>query len=72
MIVKLKHQLHKNSDVVFLRKEIFFYIYILKTYIFLDLGSMANIDQHEIIFPTVYSMMGFGKKKFLIKFGLLP
>ena len=54
----------------FLRSGVFF-IY-LENSAFLDLGSIANINQHKIIFPTVYCMMSFGKKKFLIKFGLLP
>ena len=71
MVVKLKHQLHKNSHVVFLRSKIFFYIY-LENSTFFDLGSISNIDQNETIFPTVYSMMGFGKKIFFIKFGPLP
>ena len=51
----------------------FLYIYIyLENSTFLDLGSIANIDQHEVIFPTVYNMMGFRKNKFFIKFGPLP
>ena len=47
------------------------FIYIENSTV-LDLGFIANIDQHKIIFPTVYSMMGFGKKKFSLKFGPLP
>ena len=54
----------------FLRSGVFF-IY-RKSSTFLDLGSNSNVDQHKIIFPAVYSMMGFGKKKFFIKFGPLP
>ena len=60
---------HKIVMQNFLRSRVFFY---LENSTFLDLGSIANIDQHKIIFPTVYSMMGFGKKKFFIKFGPLP
>ena len=54
----------------FLRSRVFF-IY-LENSTFLDLGFSANVDQHKIIFPAVYNMMGFGKKKFFIKFGPLP
>ena len=32
---------------------------------FLDLGSILNIDQHEIIFPVVYNMIILGGECFL-------
>ena len=38
---------------------------------FLNLGSIANIDQHEIIFPMASNIVIFEKKNFM-KFGLLP
>ena len=37
---------------------------------FLDLGSILNIDQHEIIFPVVYNMIILGGGMFF-KFGSL-
>ena len=55
----------------FFKEWEYFFIY-LENSTLLDLGSIANIDQHKIIFPAVYSMMGFGKKTFFIKFGSLP
>ena len=55
---------HKIVMQYFLRSGVFFFI--------LKIVHFWNIDQHKIIFPTVYSMMGFGKKKFFIKFGPLP
>ena len=69
--VKLKHKLDRNSHVVFLKEWTIFFLY-LENIRFLDLGSITSIDQHKIIFPTVYGMMGFGKKKFFLKFGPLP
>ena len=69
-VVKLKHQLDKNSQAVFFEEWSIFYLSWKQCT--LDLGSIANIDQHKLIFPTVYSMMGFGKKKSFIKFGALP
>ena len=31
---------------------------------FSDITSNANIDQHEILFPTVYYILYFGEKNF--------
>ena len=61
-VVKLNHQLDENSHAVFFKeRSIFIY---LENITFLDLDSIANIDQHKTIFQTVYSMMSFGKKNF--------
>ena len=67
-VVKLNHQLDENSHAVFFKeRSIFIY---LENITFLDLDSIANIDQHKTIFQTVYSMMSFGKKNFSENLGL--
>ena len=67
-VVKLNHQLDENSHAVFFKeRSIFIY---LENITFLDLDSIANIDQHKTIFQTVYSMMSFGEKKFSENLGL--
>ena len=46
--------------------------YLSQNSTFLDLGSIANIEQHEIISPITYNIVIFAKKYFLKKFGPLP